>query len=335
MLKCEHQFVALFFRGNGSPVGEALIEPDWGPARECAEFEALRAGRAASSDASVVPVWHESAGEPFVSGFRVRLEGDGEGELFGEEYFGEQRAQAVAQLVERGALRKGEGFRALTAAVARPRETTRGGGAPRLKLKADDNGAGAAPREALAASLTEASAAVGDGDPQDPPVFVPRHVLEEAAALSRGAGPVETGGILIGHLCRDRETGRLFAEVTAQIHARGAEAALTRLTFNASTWTDVRAAMALRRRGEIMLGWWHSHPLREWCKDCAPDRQTECSMRENFFSAHDRALHRAVFPKGYSVALVVNDLPDGRQTFSLFGWRRGRIVPRGFHAVDS
>jgi hypothetical protein len=358
MLRSDYQFVLIFFREGGEAAGQVPLSVDWEPAREWAEFAALRAGRLAVGASRVAwrlePVWHAEVGEPYTNGFRVcvacegardgRSEGVGEREgggeggdvreggfavEFGAGYFKEFAAHAASQLVESGRLGKGDNFFYLAAAFPR----TRAEGATKPRLTVEQSGGGLALVETELAPFAAGSRAEGRACVTDFPVFVPRVVLEEAAALSGAAGAKETGGVLVGRLHRDPAGGEIFAEVTAQIHARGAEADLTRLSFTPQTWTEVRAAISLRRRGEIMLGWWHSHPVREWCKACAPERQQVCSMRSEFFSAHDRALHRAVFPRAYSVALVVNDGVGGRQTFSMFGWREGLLRPRGFHVV--
>jgi proteasome lid subunit RPN8/RPN11 len=190
----------------------------------------------------------------------------------------------------------------------------------------------------IAESLAEAaheSSFQGNADEDDLPLFVPEEVLMEAKALSKQAGAKETGGILIGHLNRDAFVPEIFARVTAQIPARHTESSLTSLTFTSATWTDVRAALDLRRKNEIMLGWWHSHPVREWCKGCSPSSRKACSMAVDFFSAHDHALHRTIFPRAYSVALVVNDLAEDDATFSMFGWRRGLLEARGFYLTGA
>jgi hypothetical protein len=179
----------------------------------------------------------------------------------------------------------------------------------------------------------ENSDLMGEAHKEDAPVFIPRQVFEEASAITRQAGAKETGGILIGHLRRDPEAAEIFLEVTAQIPARDAEADLTSLKFTPEVWTEVRAAIELRRRGEIMLGWWHSHPVREWCRECPIERQQKCAMASEFFSAHDRHLHRTVFPGAHSIALVANDTATDEVTFSAFGWRRGVIEPRGVYMV--
>ena len=163
-------------------------------------------------------------------------------------------------------------------------------------------------------------------------MFLPREVLEQTAALTAEHPGRETGGILIGCLRRDAAAARLYLEITAQIPARHTEATSAKLTFTPATWTDVQSALTLRNRDEAMLGWWHSHPVREWCKDCAPEKQAQCVLARGFLSEDDRRLHRTVFPRAYSVALVVNDLESG-PTWSLFGWSRGVIASRDFITV--
>jgi hypothetical protein len=94
----------------------------------------------------------------------------------------------------------------------------------------------------------------------------------------------------------------------------------------------VQAALELRTLGESMLGWWHSHPVREWCKNCPEEKRKQCSLARGFLSEDDRLLHRTVFPRAYSLALLVNDI-DGGPTFSLFGWSGGAIEARDFHRI--
>ena len=44
MIKDDYQFALLFFREDQSPVGQIALAADWEPAREWAEFFALRRG---------------------------------------------------------------------------------------------------------------------------------------------------------------------------------------------------------------------------------------------------------------------------------------------------
>ncbi|MCA8959922.1 MAG: Mov34/MPN/PAD-1 family protein [Planctomycetes bacterium] len=171
------------------------------------------------------------------------------------------------------------------------------------------------------------------------PVFVPRRVLDEIVDLKRRAGSVETGGLLIGHLARDPREGTIFAVVAAQIPARHAVAEPMRLSFTEATWTAARAAMTLRGRGEIVLGWHHTHPARVWCRDCPRERWPECPLAQDFFSAADEDVHRAVTPKAFGFALVCGDrvttAGDWTDSHAMFGWRDGEIVRRPFMVLEA
>jgi proteasome lid subunit RPN8/RPN11 len=250
---------------------------------------------------------------------------------FTNSYFRQLAKQASALLIEKSTLKKGERFKFLAAAF--PQQKVRE--AAKLKFTMEEVAPDLSLRDASLAVQVQGSTFQGRRDDDDIPLFVPQRVLEEAKALSKEAGEKETGGILIGHLGREQKLPEIFAEVTAQIPARHTEASLTSLTFTSETWTGVRAALELRRRGEIMLGWWHSHPVREWCKGCSTESQKVCTMASDFFSAHDHALHRTIFPRAYSIALVVNDMAANDATFSMFGWRRGLLEARGFHITGA
>lgn len=335
MLKDGYQYALMLYSGAGEkPLGQVTIAPDWEPAREWAEFRAIRRGLLSADEAgracTVQPIWHTTAGEPYMQGFRLSVSTNESIETatdFTKAYFRPLARQAAALLMKKGVLKKGERFKFLAAAFPRQEKSAE---ATKFGFTMEEVRPGLSIEEASLAAFVQDSAAHGNVDAEDMPVFVPQRILEEAKAQSKAAGAKETGGILIGHLLRDRSVPEVFARVTAQIPARHAEAELTKLKFTPQTWTDVRSALDLRRRGEIMLGWWHSHPVREWCKGCSVESQRACSMARDFFSAHDHALHRTVFPRAYSVALVVNDLAGEQATFSLFGWRRGLLESRGF-----
>jgi proteasome lid subunit RPN8/RPN11 len=339
MLRDGHKYALMLYREGQVSLGQVSVVVDWEPAREWAEFRAIRRGLLPLDEAgrvsTIQPLWHSTLGEPYMKGFRVSVETNGAAAAgcdFTNAYFRPLARQAAALLTKKGVLKKGERFKFLAAAFPRQEKPqsaskltfTTEAVTPRLPVK-----------DGSLAEFIEGSACQGNPDVEDMPLFVPQRILDEAKALSKAAGAKETGGILIGHLVRDASAPEVFAEVTTQIPARHTEAELTKLTFTAETWTDVRGALDLRRRGEIMLGWWHSHPVREWCKGCSLESQQACRMASNFFSAHDHALQRAIFPRAYSVALVVNDLIGEHATFSLFGWRRGLLEARGFHVTGA
>jgi hypothetical protein len=158
-------------------------------------------------------------------------------------------------------------------------------------------------------------------------------MLREVVSLARGVCG-ETGGILAGHLHRDGSRPEVFLEVTAQIPATHAPSELCKLTFTPETWAAADAALRLRNKQEIYVGWWHSHPARQWCDECPEEKRSACRVTGEFFSAHDESLHRCCFPRGYSLALVISDSYSTGLTAPLFGWRNGLIVPRGFFILD-
>jgi hypothetical protein len=133
---------------------------------------------------------------------------------------------------------------------------------------------------------------------------------------------------MIGHIRRDPSLPELFAEVTAQVPARFAKKELTSLTLTSETWSHVDQVIESRGEGEAYLGWWHSHPTTEWRRKLGDKQQADGRAEAcAFLSADDIALHRTVFPRAWSVALLVCDASK----FALFGWRYGMVKPRKFH----
>jgi proteasome lid subunit RPN8/RPN11 len=320
-------------------LGQVAADVDWEPARQCACFAALRHAKLLSTEvvvarpASIQPLWSR-AGEPLVSGFRVNLGSDGVDEFswdFTDAYFQRLAQNATTYFVEQGKVAAGESVEFIVAAFPR-QDLASAEVKPRFAVEELDPPLRLG--EDSLSELTSGVTPVGTVDAGRMPVVIPRRVLREAAALSRTAGAKETGGILIGRLHRDPQLLVIFARVTAQLPARHVEATAGSLTFTSETWTEVRAALELRKKGEMMLGWWHSHPARELCKECPVERQENCRLAKDFFSAHDHALHRAVFPRAFSVGLVVNDVAYSDPTFSLFGWNQGVLEPRGFYVEE-
>jgi hypothetical protein len=339
-VQCSHRFVLVLYTPEGISLGQVALDPDWEPARQCVYFAALGqanlskvTGGVGIKATSVRPLWADT-GQPFVSGFRLSLVLDGCGEFYGEftsAYFGGLARNASAYFIEKGKLAAGETVKFLVAAFlcrepaaaqAKPLFLTEEVEPP-LPLGAD-----------LLSELTRSATPVGVVDADLMPVVIPRQVLREAADLSRSSGARETGGILIGRLHRDPQLGAIFARITAQLPARYVEATIASLTFTKETWTDIRTALELRKSDELMAGWWHNHPTRELCKQCPLERQRVCKLAKDYYSAHDHALHRAVFPRAFSVGLVVNDVGFSDPSFSLFGWNQGVLQARGFYAGE-
>lgn len=340
-----HQYALDLLTEAGDLLEHTVVTPDWQAALEWVHFEGIRDGQLGAvtrtGPGEIDPVWDARHGEPYVGGFRVTVRGP-DGRTAARElpktYLRGLAQDASVDLVKRGILAKNSTFRWVVRAVPAPGE------AP---VRHDD-GFGveeiAQPipiDEAALSSFEDAVVVAGDDDeaPGQVPVFLPRAVLDQATALAIASGDLETGGVLVGKLHRDvaSDDGRtpgLFVEVTAQVPAPHTRSETTKLTFTGDTWAAVRDAIALRRRGEMMMGWWHYHP--DWCRlrDCPPERRRECTAASPFFSAEDVHLHATCFPAGHQVALLVSQSTAAGLTSSLFGWWEGRVVSRGFHVID-
>jgi hypothetical protein len=84
----------------------------------------------------------------------------------------------------------------------------------------------------------------------------------------------------------------------------------------------------------MVLGWFHSHPQLAWCREkkCSPEAQRRCAAAVGFLSAEDVALHRTMFPRAFTVALVMTHSINGIRP-RLFGWRAGSLEPRGYRVL--
>ncbi|MGA2267800.1 MAG: Mov34/MPN/PAD-1 family protein [Bryobacteraceae bacterium] len=338
MMVNNYRYGLLLFRKDGSALGSASVTVDWEPATEWTRFYHARRSAAllyGEGTASVEPLWDRSEGEPYMRGFRVRYESEGrKAQLdFPSAYFKDAAAEASAEFVRRGKLGTGDTYLFQAVAFAK-----NGAGAPSrtLDLEVVEEKPALEYVESHLEDFRRRSSPAGIVDADDMPAFIPQRVLDEAAARTRACEGRETGGILIGRLHHDAALPEIFAEVSALIPAEHTEGTVAKLTFTAETWTAASAAVRLRNQGEIFLGYFHSHPVREWCraKECTPEKQKTCQLAKDFFSEDDRAVMRAAFPRAYSLGLVVNDTAFTDLTFSLFGWREGKIHPRGFYLLE-
>lgn len=360
MLNNSYRIALELLRSDGTHLVQEWISPDFQAAHEWTRFLGVRRGRiepGAAPDAFLEPVWHGRRGEPYLESFRIVIPANGSpedeshtppggmrgypgeihhrpGDVVGEfqtTLLGQAAVRISTNLVERGELREGERFRYLALAFLQP-DCGNDRAAPRFAAR---EVAPSIPLKEtpLESYLVMAQPLVGESHPIDMPVFFAPRIFEEAVALSREAGELETGGVLIGHLHRDSSIPEIFVEVTEQLPARHTRADSTSLTFTAQTWTEIKASLAIRAESEIIVGWWHRHPVKEWCRNCPAENQRVCKLRAGFFSTHDEALHRAIFPRAYSIALVINDAGPSDSSYSVFGWRHGEIEGRGFHVA--
>lgn len=328
------RFSAALSDEEGTRLGNVLLDVDWEPAWECARFEWLRALRpVADRDARIEPDWDPELGQPGIRGFRI-VRKDTPPIGFPKSFFMPAVRKAAASLVRSGQLGDGDRVRFVPSAHPIAKGTaTPAPGASRMELSE--------PRESwpvTEASLNARNTRPGPGDSSpgggdDVPLVVPASLLERVGARSRMAGEVETGGVLVGHLHRDPATSGLWVEVTEQLPASHTVAEMTKLTFTPQTWTDAREQLRARARGELMLGWWHSHLGRVVCRGCADEARRVCQFSRGFFSLHDRHFQRTAFPRAWQIGLVVNDAATGELSFSVFAWRLGEIEARNFLTV--
>jgi hypothetical protein len=337
MLKHPYRFAVLLMRADGSCAGTVPGTRDWEPAHEWARFHFQRRGELpldGNAEASVLALWDRTLGEPYCRGYRVEISRAGQRAMtadFPTTHFEGLASAAASVCVKDGHLREGESYSYLVVAHPAPPERAETGGlsvtnaSPKLPVC-----------DASLGKLLAQSKPAGSADSDDMPVFVSQQVLREAAAQTTSQRGTETGGILIGKLWRDLEAGEIFAEVTAQIPAEHTTGTELKLTFTSQTWAAADAALRLRGRGESYLGYWHSHPVREWCKakECTLEKQKTCPLAKDFFSTDDEAVMRAAFPRAYNVAIVANDTAFTDLTFSMFGNREGLLQPRGYNILE-
>ncbi len=333
----EYRYVIEMHCEDGRRLGQVAVSPDWQPAIESAAFQAMRRGLlpaiGSTPPGRIEPIWHEKLKPPYVSGFRVAVRDvagdDGACEL-PTAYLRDAARAASSDFVQKGELKSGELFTYLVCAFPAAAASNDGPAAPGFAIEevVEPLPLVDTPLQSFLANAVTC----GDTLAEDVPVFVPQRVLDEAVAMARAAGDSETGGILVGKLHRDRDTPEIFVEVTALIAAPHTLANATQVTFTAETWAAVDAALALRRRNELKLGWFHSHP--DWCRKCPEENRERCQLSRPFLSADDVHLHGVCFGRAYHVALLISDNIRTGHTWSLFGWRRGTVAARAFHILQ-
>jgi len=345
MVTSAYQFVLALYRDDGSPLGEAPMLPDFEPAMNCAEFEGVRRGQLpavlGAVGGTVEPIWDEQLREPFIGGFRVTAVAGG-GETAAGDFpvscFAGLAQRASSQCVKAGTLKPGDKFYYVVMAFRREAgpEIPPAAEEPPGAIVAEEIGQPLRLIRSPMGAFARGSSPSGQGRPEDFRVFIPKRILDETAQLVHDAGAMEVGGVLIGHLHRDITVSTdVFLEITAQIPGRHVRSELTRLVFTAETWAAARGAVELRGRREIWAGWWHAHSYLKQLqgKDGDGGRARDSSAAA-FMSTEDIALHRTLFARAYSVALVVSSTREDI-TWSLFGWRDGMVASRSFDMLQA
>jgi proteasome lid subunit RPN8/RPN11 len=356
-----HRYAIDYFKQDGSHLGPISIEPDFQAAKDWAYFTGMRSGRlppvTAAAEGSVSPLWCKERGEPYCRGVRVVTTAVGgervasvEGIAGTEEpvscefpktYFKQLAECGSWEWVEKGELEPAEPYTYYVCAYPIAAEFSEANVAGNGAIESGAFHVDSLPDlipvtesdlESLRGRATAVSAQSEGDSANDMPVFITQAVIDEACSLATRAGKSETGGVLVGQLHRDSSKPEIFIEVVAQIPAQFAEASGTSFSFTPETWAAADAAIELRGRDELIVGWWHSHP--RFCNpECPDERRRACLLASPFFSADDIHLHRVCFSQPYQVALLISDLPDTGATPAVFGWRTGMVSTRGYYAV--
>ena len=333
-----------FFDDQRRPVHELALTPaDFARAVEAAFFDGLRKGVYPEYDLPlgrerVVPHFDESETDsPQARGFDVILPAPAGGEhraWFASTFFAARALRIGADLVREGKLpEKGRLLYRLAAYLDAVEEKPRRG----LRIALEPASVAVPLRTASRRDLGVAEA-WDDPSPDDFPVVIPRRVIEEAVEEAKQAPEREVGGVLLGHLCRDRENGEVFLRVTCQVPAEQTEATTTSVTFTAATWARVREVLELRGEGEVFAGWVHSHPFR-FCAECPLPTPQECVDKVLFYSTDDEFLMELSFARPFMVGLLTAvesklERKLGHAPVRLYGWKDGEIEPRGFDVID-
>lgn len=139
---------------------------------------------------------------------------------------------------------------------------------------------------------------VGDPEREARPCFVRVLAAETMFAHALEHPAVETGGLLVGRICRDE--GGEYIRLEGAVPAQRAERTAVSLTFTHDAWAQMHAQRQERFPDLQVVGWFHTHP----------------GLRV-FLSGPDLFLHRSLFPRPCDVAVVL-DLPS--RQWGLFAW---------------
>lgn len=319
-------------------LGQFPADLDFALPAEWGRFTALRCWSnpelAAGAELRIRPVWHSTLGQPYVEGLRITVRAKGMPPITADiprSFFKPSATRLGESLVTQKKLQPGERF--TYAVLAHPAANDRPVQSPDpFEVEEVPVPANLAP-----GSLQEEldrSVAFGEVGPGLLPVFLPQRVMEEVLALTEQAGEVEVGAVLIGRIHQDAASNQLFLKVTAQIPTCHTVSESSRLGITPETWAAAQATLDLRQSNEQMVGWFHSHPARAWCKkECAPDAKAKCPLATPFFSSADCELHRVAFSQAHCIALLVTDTFSGPKA-TMYGWDRAQIVQRGFHVTQ-
>jgi hypothetical protein len=183
---------------------------------------------------------------------------------------------------------------------------------------------------------------------RDYPVLFTRHAHARAERISRAGGaqrpPVESGGLLVGPLCRCPDTGEVFAVIVDVIDAAGSEATKYSLTFSGETWSRIQTILRARRsqpasRYHVLTGSTHGHNFAPFegadpCEACA--LVEVCTRSSAHLSSDDRTWSRAVFhATPWQLSQVFGHDARMGHSEAFYGQRQGALERRGYWLIDA
>ena len=198
------RFAVAMFREDGASLGTVPVNRDWEPEYEWTRFYYQRKGELAldgNGNASVLPLWEYTLGEPYCRGYRVQIAQPGRFPVaadFPKTNLRIIASRTASQLVAQNDLRGGDPYSYKVVAHPAPQEEPQSSG-----LSVANKSPGMPVQDGSLDTFLNRAQPSGVIDADDMPVFVRRHVLDEAAAFTHAHEGIEVGGILIGKLWRD------------------------------------------------------------------------------------------------------------------------------------
>ena len=143
--------------------------------------------------------------------------------------------------------------------------------------------------------------------PETPfPVFIHQRVNRWVTHHAIHNDDREVGGLLLGDVYQDTDTGTVYPVITHAIPARFAREERGHLTFTRETWLELHDKIQEQHPEQQIVGWYHTHP-----------------GLDIFLSEWDLFIHRNFFNQPWQVALVVD---PARYEAGLFVWADDEIL---------
>lgn len=337
----KYQFILEICDQEGRVFHRAPVN-DFRRCKEDFRFSAFRSGfwenRSREPDLLLEPLWLDEGKSPYCEGVMLHLAENGSpyAKQYGKPLFKYQAYRAYLELAQNRVQEKDE-VQAETelhyriAAFPIDQNGPNGvGGSDGIIITFADH-----PLPLVRRSLADFPPPATPFSEGEMPVLMAEHVVEEMIDYVMQRKDREQAGFLVGQLCQDPETGAVFLVCNAQLPARNGKgqsaptesSSITHFQFLPEHFCDVQRIIALRRKDEIVLGWYHSHP---WPFVCEKGEQCHCTSI--FFSMADVGVMEAAFPAPYQVAMVIGrgSLENMIPAVQMYGWKDGLMVAREY-----